>query len=182
MSSRPLPWNGKNVYFLGFMAVGKSRIGSAFAKKIGRPFFDTDSLIVERAGKEIAQIFAESGEEEFRRLETEVIRDVAARQNLVIALGGGAVLREENWRLIERSGITICLTAPIEVLVERIGRNQKRPLLANLTPEERRTKIAEMLAARQPFYQRAQFTFESSNSMPVSRIVSTIYDHLLVNL
>ncbi len=177
-----LPWETNNVYFLGFMGVGKSRIGKAFARLVRRPFLDTDELIVRRAGKSISEIFAEEGEEGFRRLETQVIGETAAVPGRVVALGGGAVLREENWKLIEASGITVCLTAPIEVLSERIGRNQRRPLLAGLPPDERLARIREMLAQRAPYYARAQFTFCNSQDRPVSEFVRMIHDTLLEKL
>lgn len=180
--SRTLPWHGKNVYFLGFMGVGKSRVGGAFARLLGWPFHDTDDLIVARAGISIPEIFAQKGEEGFRRIETEVIREVAGWKNNVIALGGGAVLRAENWELINSSGITVLLTAPIEVLSERIGRNQHRPLLANLSEEERRRKIADLLTQRRPFYSRAQFTFESQNTRNISAFARQIFSKMVETL
>ncbi len=179
---RRLPWIGKNVYFLGFMASGKSRIGSAFAHLLGWPFHDTDDLIEEYAGKRISDIFEQDGEEAFRHIETKVIENVAAKKNNVIALGGGAVVREQNWQKIIESGITICLTAPVHVLSERIARNQDRPLMANLSEAERLEKIESMLKTREPFYRRAQFTFESSNEQPVPEFIRYIYATLLETL
>lgn len=177
-----LPWSGKNIYFLGFMASGKSRIGREFAKLLGWPFHDTDELIELKAGKPISKIFEQDGETVFRRIEAEVVRETALKKNNVVALGGGAVIREENWRQISGSGVTICLQAPVEVLAERIARNQQRPLLANLTDEERIAKIDAMLSERQPYYDRAQFTFSSSNSRPISKFVQDIFDTLLEEL
>ena len=177
-----LPWSGKNIYFLGFMASGKSRIGREFARLLGWPFYDTDAWIEKKAGKEISRIFAEDGEAAFRNIETQVIKEAALKKNNVIALGGGAVLRDENWRYISESGVTICLTAPVEILSERIARNQHRPLMANLTHEERVAKIKKMLAERQPYYDRAQFTFKSSNDRSVADFVQYIFDTLLEEL
>ncbi len=174
-----LPWSGKNIYFLGFMASGKSRIGREFAALLGWPFFDTDALIEKKAGKRISKIFADEGEVAFRALETEVIRELALKKNNVIALGGGAVLRDENWQIISASGITICLTAPVETLADRIARNRRRPLMANLSPQERIAKIKKMLAERQPFYDRAQFTFSGSNHRSSSQFVQHIFNTLL---
>lgn len=173
------PWSGKNVYFVGFMASGKSSIGKAFAKFLGWPFHDTDDLIEKRAGRSISQIFAEDGEELFRQLETSVIVELAAQKNCVVALGGGAVMRDENWRYLNSSGVTISLSAPVEVLAERIGRNNARPLMAQLSPEDRVHKIQEMLAVRQPYYDRADFHFESSDDLSASEFVRHIYATLL---
>lgn len=177
-----LPWHGKNIYFLGFMGSGKSRIGGAFAQLLGWPFHDTDDLIESRTGKIISDIFAQEGEEGFRNHETDVIREVSGWKNNVIALGGGAVLREVNWELITTSGITICLTAPVAVLSERINRSRNRPLMANLSKNERRRKISDMLAQRQPLYDRAQFSFESSNKRSVAEFISKIFETLVEKL
>ncbi|RPI00135.1 MAG: shikimate kinase [Calditrichaeota bacterium] len=177
-----LPWHGKNVYFLGFMGSGKSRIGNAFADLLGWPFHDTDDLVERQAGKSIGDIFAEEGEERFRDLETSILEQVASWKNNVIALGGGAVLRDINWKLITGSGITICLTAPPELLSDRIGRNHHRPLMSNLDEEERLKKINRMLEQRLPYYQRAQFTFESKNDRSVSEFVRYIFEQLMEEL
>ncbi len=177
-----LPWTGKNIYFLGFMASGKTRIGNEFARLLGWPFHDTDKLIEEKAGKKISRIFEEEGEAAFRNLETQVIKEAALKKNNVIALGGGAVLRDENWRYISASGVTICLTAPVEILSKRIARSQHRPLMANLSDEERVARIKEMLAERQPYYDRAQFTFKSFDDRPVDDFVRHIFDTLLEKL
>lgn len=177
-----LPWHGKNIYFLGFMASGKSRIGREFAQLLGWPFYDTDDLIESRAGKPISRIFEHDGEEFFRNLEAQVVHETALKKNNVVALGGGAVIREENWRQISESGVTICLHASAEVLAARIARNQQRPLLANLSDEERIAKIKAMLSERQPYYDRAQFTFNSSNNSTIAKFAQHIFSTLLEKL
>ncbi len=177
-----LPWSGKNIYFIGFMGSGKSSIGKSFAKFLGWPFYDTDDLIENQAGRSISQIFAQEGEVVFRQLETSVIRDLAEQKNCVVALGGGAIMREENWRYLSNSGVTISLSAPVEVLAERIGRNEARPLMAQLSHEERFRKIEEMLVKRQPYYDRADFHFESSDERSASEFVHHIFTALLEEL
>lgn len=154
-----------NLYFMGFMASGKSRIGKATARLLGWPFTDTDKLIEMRAGTSIAQIFADRGEAEFRQLERAVVREISHYQRWVIALGGGAILDENNWQLISSSGITICLTAPIEELCERISRNRNRPLVANTPPDKLRDTIQAMLDLRKPYYQKADYNFENHNDL-----------------
>jgi shikimate kinase len=177
-----LPWSGKNIYFLGFMASGKSRVGKSFSNLLGWPFLDTDDLIEQKAEKKISDIFAEDGEESFRQLETSVIKDVSEMKNNVVALGGGAVIREVNWEYLNASGVTIGLSAPVDVLAERIGRNQDRPLMANLSHDERVQKIQDMLDVRQPYYERADFFFKSSNDLPVPDFVNHIFETLLEKL
>lgn len=150
---------------MGFMGTGKTRIGKATAHLLAWPFTDTDKLIEQKAGTTIAQIFADRGEAGFRQLEGSVIQEISQYQRWVIALGGGAILFEKNWQMISQSGITICLTAPIEELCERISRNQKRPLVANTPPEELRATIQAMLDARTPYYQKADFIFENRHDL-----------------
>lgn len=153
---------GRHLYVAGFMAAGKSKIGPILAELLDRPFIDTDERITETAGKSITDIFEQDGEEAFRKLEHDTIVEVADGDPAVIALGGGAVRQEENWEAIRRSGLCLCVTAPPEVLSERIGRNDERPLLAGLSDEERLARIREMLAEREPYYSRADVTVESS--------------------
>jgi shikimate kinase/3-dehydroquinate synthase len=177
-----LPWNGKNIYFIGFMASGKSSVGKSFAQFLGWPFYDTDDLIEKKAGKSISDIFAHDGEDVFRQLETSVIKDLSELKNCVVSLGGGAVMRDENWRYLKRSGVTITLTAPVEILAERIGRNNVRPLMAQLSHEGRVRKIKEMLTMRQPYYSRADFHFESSEERTVPEFIHHIFETLLEKL
>lgn len=177
-----LPWSGKNIYFLGFMASGKSRAGKAFANLLGWPFLDTDDLIEQKAGKKISDIFTNDGEEIFRQIETSVIKDISELKNNVVSLGGGAVIREENWTYLNESGITIGLSAPVDVLADRIGRNQDRPLMANLSHDERVQKIQDMLNVRQKYYDRADFKFINTDDIPVPDFVNLIFETLLEKL
>ncbi|MBN1561335.1 shikimate kinase [candidate division KSB1 bacterium] len=176
-----LPWNGKNIYFIGFMASGKSSVGKSFAQFLGWPFYDTDELVERKAGKSISHIFAQEGEAAFRELESAVIIELSELKNSVVALGGGAVMRDENWRYLKRSGVTINLSAPVEILAERIGRNSARPLMAQLSREERVRRIEEMLNERQRYYDRADFHFESSDR-PVPEFIDHIFETLLEKL
>jgi shikimate kinase len=87
-----------------------------------------------------------------------------------------------NWDYLNASGITVGLSAPVDVLAERIGRNQDRPLMANLSHEERIQKIEDMLRIRQPYYERADFHFKSSNELSVPDFVNHIFETLLEKL
>ena len=108
----------ENIVLTGMPASGKSTVGQALAKALGRPFFDSDSEIVKKAGKTIPHIFAEVGEAGFRAIETEVIREIAAHNvGCIISTGGGAILRDENIRALKRNGRIYFLDRPIEKLV-----------------------------------------------------------------
>lgn len=108
----------ENIVLTGMPASGKSTVGQALAKALGRPFFDSDAEIVKKAGKTIPHIFAEVGEAGFRAIETEVIREIAAHNvGCVISTGGGAILRDENIRALKRNGRIYFLDRPLEQLI-----------------------------------------------------------------
>ncbi len=169
----------KHLYFTGFMASGKSRTGRALADRLARPFIDTDAVIVERAGKSISEIFEQDGEAAFRDMEHAVIAEIAKSDKpLVVSLGGGALTQERNLQLISGNGTIIRLWAKPEVLSERIGRKNTRPLLANLSDEERLAKIKQMLKEREKNYAHADFSVESSNEYTENHVIERIL-HLL---
>ena len=153
------------IFLTGFMGVGKSKIGGILAWRLARDFLDTDQMVEERAGMEIAAIFASAGEEHFRQLEHECVRDACARKNAVISLGGGAIVQQRNLELVRREGILICLEADVETIVERVSRRDVRPLLSGLSAEEKREKIESMLAERAPYYDQAHIKMLSSEGL-----------------
>ncbi|MBN2357379.1 shikimate kinase, partial [candidate division KSB1 bacterium] len=173
------PWDGKNIYFMGFMGTGKSRVARAFARLLGWPYQDTDAIIVEKAGLSVEDIFALHGEAYFRELEDEVVSDISKKKHHVFALGGGAVVREHNWNLIENSGLTICLYAEKKVLVQRLHRKHHRPLLKNLTLEEIQRRVDELLSQRQPYYDRAQYHFQSLEEVRADQLAVKIFNQLM---
>ncbi|HEX8312828.1 MAG TPA: shikimate kinase [Chthoniobacteraceae bacterium] len=151
----------ENVVLIGFMGTGKSSIGRLLAARLRFKFVDTDQMIVEKAGCEIPQIFADHGEAHFRDMETEALSSLAQAERRVVATGGGIVVREENRTLLRALGLVVALTASEDVIFRRVSRNQKRPLLE--TPNPRET-ISRMLAARQPQYaEAAQFSVDTSD-------------------
>jgi shikimate kinase len=120
MSENSKRARGFNIYLMGCMGAGKSTAGRLLARVLGRDFLDLDEQIVARAGRSISQIFEDEGEDGFRQREHDALRQVAQRENIVVALGGGAVLRDDNWELIQQSGISIYLKVRPELLVQRI--------------------------------------------------------------
>jgi shikimate kinase len=152
------------VVLTGFMASGKSAVGRALAARLGRRFVDSDHEIVLRAGKPIAQIFAQDGEAAFRRLEREVIAALAAApEPAVIATGGGALVDDANYAALSRVATVVCLVARPEVIAKRVlASNVARPKLAksNLPLEER---IAQLMGERKAAYARAAITIDTSD-------------------
>ncbi|HQG45723.1 MAG TPA: shikimate kinase, partial [bacterium] len=169
------PWDGKNVYFMGFMGTGKSKVGRAFARLLGRPFADTDDLIVERAGMDIRTIFAQKGEAWFRACEDEVVQEICGRSAWVFSLGGGAVMQPANWARICETGLTICLEASIEVLISRLSRKRGRPLVQDLDDAALRRRIEELYAEREPVYRQAQYHFESREEVAAWQLAENIF-------
>jgi len=153
----------RHLFIIGFMATGKSKIGPILAEMLERPFIDTDEWITEAAGLTISEIFEQQGEDAFRRLENDAIARAAAESASVIALGGGAIKLESNWEIIRARGISLCVTASPQLLNDRIGRNDERPLLSGLSDDERLARITEMLSERGPYYGRADVAVESTD-------------------
>ena len=133
-----------NLVLIGMPGAGKTTVGTLAAKALGRPFFDADAAIEERAGKPIPRIFAEEGEAAFRALETEVLAELGKRSGAVIATGGGAVLLQRNLPLLRQNGRILRLRRPLERLPL-----EGRPLSAS--PE----RLREMEREREPFYAAA---------------------------
>ncbi len=140
----------ETIFLWGAPGVGKTTIGKRLARALGRPFIDTDALVVERAGAPIATIFAERGEPAFRALESEALETAASQPGAIVSLGGGAVLAARNRALIARHGRSIHLRATLATLEARLRRQKvTRPLLAAGIPL--RTLVAERL----PLYDTA---------------------------
>ena len=150
----------ENIVLTGFMGSGKSAVGRLVAKRVRFRFVDTDALIVDRAGRPIAEIFAEHGEEHFRDLETAVLESLGNARQCVISTGGGAVVKERNHAILKSLGFVVWLTASEEVIFSRVARNDKRPLLQTENP---RATIAQLLAERRPLYESAaDFTVDTT--------------------
>ena len=153
----------KNVVLTGFMGSGKSSIGRELSQSLGYPVIDTDALIVERAGKAIKEIFADEGEEVFREMESQVLRDLLAEHphKHIISTGGGIIGREENRSLLRELGYVIWLRVSPEEILKRTARNSERPLLNNDDPAE---TVARLLAERVPLYKEtAHLTIDTDN-------------------
>lgn len=161
----------RNLYFTGFMASGKSRIGEETARSLGWRFIDTDRYIEEKTGKSISEIFAQEGEKQFRALELETIKELSHLEHHVISLGGGTLTQPAIVEIVKSTGTLIRLNASVETLSERIGRKNTRPLMAGLNEEERKEKIRSMLADREKYYALADFSVESSEESSIDQTV-----------
>lgn len=162
---------GEHIYLVGFMGSGKSTVGPMLAELLQREFVDLDDRIVERAGKSIAEIFEDQGEQEFRRLESACLKQVAERPGAVVALGGGALESEENRETIVRSGRRLWLKVDLEEAWNRCRRNSDRPLARSRPEFERRFRL------REPLFAACEWQVETSGATPEevsNRIVQLI--------
>ncbi len=139
----------ENIILVGFMGTGKTTVGQMVAERLGRPFIDMDTIIEERAGKKISDIFANEGEAHFRRLERDLVRELCRKWEQVIAPGGGIVLNPDNIRDFDETGMVICLLAEPEAILERVGKESHRPLLET---DDKARAVTDLLNKRRPFY------------------------------
>ena len=131
------------------MAVGKTTIGKLLARELKLEFFDSDQEIEKKAGAEIAWIFDIEGEEKFRDRESNVINELTRREGILLATGGGSVLRKENRRRLQARGIVVFLDTTLDTQIRRTEKDQKRPLLQNT---DHRNVLSELKNVRDPIY------------------------------
>jgi len=148
----------RNIVFVGLMGAGKSAIGRMVAQQLRVPFIDTDVEIERVSRMTISELFATYGEEEFRALETRVIKRLLRGGPKVISTGGGAFINDNTRRHISRGGISLWLKADLEVLWERVNKRDHRPLLKTENP---RATLAALMEKRYSIYSEADLTIES---------------------
>ena len=157
-----------NLYLIGYRGCGKSTVTPLVAQRLNREFVDTDEVIVQHAGQSIAEIFTKYGEAEFRRLETDAVTAIDRAQQLVVSLGGGAILAETNRQWMKANGKTVWLTADPEVLWARINNDESssatRP---DLTDDGGLAEVRNVLAQRTELYDGcADYTINVADSSP----------------
>ncbi|MDR2006699.1 MAG: shikimate kinase [Acidaminococcales bacterium] len=147
-----------NVALVGFMGTGKTTVGRMLAHELGMAFVDTDEEIEKMQGKPIPDIFAQNGEEFFRDAESRALKTIAARSGQVIATGGGAIVREDNFAVLSRRAHIVCLRASPAVILQRTGEGGGRPLLGG---GGRWKKITSLLKARETYYAKAEYAVDT---------------------
>ena len=166
-----------NLIITGFSGTGKSLVSKEVARRLNWDFLDTDDEIVKQTGKPIAEIFRQDGEGKFRELEREMIKKACQQRQAVIAIGGGAIVDPQNYELLAKTGLIVCLEAKPETIYERLFREaacspatEVRPLLANDNPLER---IRQLKASRQPYYANVDWTIHTDN-LNISQVAEEV--------
>lgn len=162
---------GQNVFLIGPMGAGKSTIGKQLASLLHLEFVDSDKEIEERTGAEISWIFDVEGEEGFRKREQSVLEELTQQQAIVLATGGGAVLRKENRSCLAARGAVIYLETSIEQQIERTRRDRKRPLLQTDNVEER---IHELMHERELLYREIADFVVATDGRSVKAVATEI--------
>lgn len=139
----------ENIYLVGLMGAGKTTIGRQLAKNLGLPFYDSDKAIEESTGVDIPTIFEFEGENGFRDREQKMLQQLTQLKGIVLATGGGAILREENRNLLKEHGYIVYLQCSVDRILERTRRDTQRPLLKTENPKER---IQCLFNEREPLY------------------------------
>lgn len=153
----------QRIIIVGYMGAGKTTVGKALARELGLQFYDLDWYIESRQHKTVPQIFAERGEDGFRRIEHNMLHEVAEFEDVVISCGGGTPCFFDNIDYMNAQGDVVYLKADPEVLYRHLlmGKTE-RPLLKGKSPEELVAFIKEQLARREPFYTKARHTLDVS--------------------
>lgn len=141
----------KRIILIGFMGCGKTTTGLGLSWKLKIPVEDTDKLIERRAGCTVSEIFARDGEEAFRKMETELLKEISERSySRILSVGGGTPVREENRALLKKCGTVIYLRVRPETVYERLKEDQTRPLLQGKDPL---TRIRSLMEQRREAYE-----------------------------
>ncbi len=164
-----------SIFLVGPMGSGKSTVGRALARRIGYRFIDADRELEARCGVDIPTIFDYEGEAGFREREARLIDELTQLERIVLATGGGAVLRPENRRCLTERGHVVLLAVEVTEQLRRVAGDKRRPLLATADPE---AKLKALMTERQPIYESVADIEIKTDSRRMHHVVSRILKHL----
>ncbi|MCI5931350.1 MAG: shikimate kinase [Prevotella sp.] len=165
----------KRIIIIGYMGSGKTTVGHALSQELGLPFYDLDWYIETRMHRTVKQIFDEKGEEGFRKIEHNLLHEVAEFEDVIISCGGGTPCFFDNIDYINRQGETVYLKCTTDVLYKHLKMGKTvRPLLLNKTPDEVKTFIEAQLKQREPFYAKAKHIVDVSLMDNKEKIKTTV--------
>lgn len=165
----------KRIIIIGYMGSGKTTVGHALSQELGLPFYDLDWYIETRMHRTVKQIFDEKGEEGFRKIEHNLLHEVAEFEDVIISCGGGTPCFFDNIDYINLQGETVYLKCTTDVLYKHLKMGKTvRPLLLNKTPDEVKTFIEAQLKQREPFYAKAKHIVDVSLMDNKEKIKTTV--------
>lgn len=167
--------SNRRIFLIGPMGAGKSTLGRRLARSLHLEYCDSDDELVERTGASISLIFDVEGEQGFRQREAKLLGELTERENLVLATGGGIILKEENRKLLKDRGFVIYLYAPLDRLLERTSKDTNRPLLQTDDP---RARLDEILRARSTLYEQTADLSIDTDKLSVAQIIQQIKGQL----
>ena len=165
-----------NIVLIGYRGTGKSSVGQLLAERLGRRLVSTDADVVRRAGRSIPEIVAQSGWDHFRDLESDVCRELAGQDGLVIDTGGGAVLRQQNVAALKTNGTLFWLTAEVATIVARIGGDNQRPSLTGT--KSFTDEVEDVLRERTPIYAAAADRTVATDGRSIADLAEAILAQL----
>jgi shikimate kinase len=167
------------IFLIGYRGTGKTAVASELARRTGFEWVDADDEIERRVGKSIAAVFREDGETAFRDVEATIVGELSHRRRAIIALGGGAVLREANRQAIRAAGSIVWLTASVDTILERLATDQstasRRP---NLTTDGGRNEVETLLVARAPIYRECATLVVDTDGKTAAEVADEIFANL----
>ncbi len=153
-----------NIYLTGFMGSGKSSNGRKIASFLQWKFADTDKVVQEQEGLSVPELFAQKGEEYFRKAESRALLTVSGRNKTVVACGGGTPCSPDNIEVMKSTGVVVYLKLPVEALASRLKKSRSvRPLLLDAAEEDLATRIRTLLAPREKWYEMADLIIDADN-------------------
>ena len=161
-----------NIVLIGYRGTGKSTVGRLLAARLGREFVSTDAEIVKRAQRTIPEIVAQQGWDYFRDLESDICRELASRDQLVIDTGGGAILRAQNVEALKKDGTLFWLTASVETIAKRIVGDNQRPSLTGT--KSFIDEIQDVLRERTPKYHAAADHSIATDDRSINQLVEML--------
>jgi shikimate kinase len=156
------------IFLTGFMTCGKSTLGPILANMLGWNFYDLDKEIVERERATVVEIFKTKGEEYFRTFESNLLKEISEEPKIVVSLGGGTIINNENLNFVKESGLLVYLRVSSEILFQRLKNKTDRPLLRDIVLSDNKEiklkeKIEKLLNEREPYYLNADLVFEADD-------------------
>ena len=165
----------RKIILTGYRATGKTLVGQMLAQHLHLEFLDTDEMLVSRAGKSIRQIVAQEGWGQFRLLERDLLAEMVCCNDAVISTGGGAILHQDIWNLLRQTGLVVWLTADIDTICRRLAEDGKssgqRP---SLTDSDIYAEVAQVLAEREPLYEKGSHLAVDTSNTTADEIVHII--------